>query len=226
MRGEVTNDRAIALPTAQGEIVDADGRRRGGGDDRRAPHQPQERIRARRHPQVGQQAATTLAAEGKPELRQHGQQALGLAGIWGRQGGDLLREDRARARGVVAPEAADLQPHRHRHPLPGQISAYTPVAALPPGGGHAAAGAGRRRYGQTRFYNDGVIRRRQLLDGPLGRGQRQDRGGHHRTLPRAVPQAEQLAEVRVSASKQGAARMSYRPLLVRPENAARVRKSH
>jgi len=152
-----------------------------GGHDR-AAHQPQERVPARGHPQQRQHPPAALAAECEAEWRQHGQQTPRLAGVRSGQGGYALGEDRARAGGIVAPEAPNHEAHDDGDPLPGQIGEPTLVLALPPAGGDPAAGAGGRQCRQARFYYYGRVGRHQLLNRALGRGQRQDRGGSHAGL--------------------------------------------
>jgi hypothetical protein len=129
---QIDDDRAVALPTPPGPVIDADDARRQNWFDLHGPDQAQQRVAADRHGEPVRQAGAGFATGMKSDA------ALGLGKSDGppnpRRGHlrQALGEDPARAPGSGAAKATDLKIEMTDPALPGKISEMANISAMYP----------------------------------------------------------------------------------------------
>ena len=161
MGGHIHQDRAVDAATAERKIVHTQHRHLADLRVRQRAQQPQQGVPACRQPKPSGQPRAGAARERQADGLQHPLEQRGAPSVAGGQPRDLLGERSGLAVGVVAEEAAD--PKAEHDPLAGhcRVGESALVAAVHPGGGVAAVGAGGRAGAGVRPDVHGVF---DLLD--------------------------------------------------------------
>ena len=130
--GNVDQHRAVVVPAAQRELVDAEHPDSADRWIRQRADHPQQRRPAHPHPQPGGQPRSGPPGQRERDRHQCRLQADASAGVPLGQSRDLLDEGARAAVDVVAEEPAHRQPHLDRPPGNGQIRQVPPVPAVHP----------------------------------------------------------------------------------------------